>query len=179
MQPREVLLEHTTLIGNLLYTTLFTLSFQLSGILSSYIYAVASIANFSALLVNDLFSLGAPSSLDRPISLFALSIGQILPLIFGVDGLLGILDLFVPLTGRMGPDVPVDFVMASIIGFFTIGMTPMLLPLAHRIGRRALMRVLVALLAIQAIALAVFCNPAWPTYDAMHPKRLFALQCVP
>lgn len=43
----------------------------------------------------------------------------------GIEGLTGFLDLFVPLTGRLGADAPVDFIIASLtagVGFLAVPM---------------------------------------------------------
>lgn len=50
---------------------------------------------------------------------------QITPLLLGIEGLVGFLDLFVPLTGRMGAEAPADFIIASLvtgIGFLCVPM---------------------------------------------------------
>lgn len=41
---------------------------------------------------------------------------QSLPLLVGIEGIIGFLDLFVPLTGRLGAEAPVDFIIASLVG---------------------------------------------------------------
>lgn len=50
---------------------------------------------------------------------------QSLPLLVGVEGMIGFLDLFVPLTGRMGADAPVDYIIAILVGALTLVALPM------------------------------------------------------
>lgn len=50
---------------------------------------------------------------------------QIAPLLLGIEGLIGFLDLFVPLTGRLGADAPVDFIIASLTAGVGFLCTPM------------------------------------------------------
>lgn len=47
----------------------------------------------------------------------------------GIEGLVGFLDLFVPLTGRLGADAPVDSMIASLVsgvGYLAIPMVSLL-----------------------------------------------------
>jgi hypothetical protein len=53
------------------------------------------------------------------------SISQSLPLLIGVEGIIGFLDLFVPLTGRLGADAPVDFIIATLVGAVGYAAVPM------------------------------------------------------
>lgn len=39
--------------------------------------------------------------------------------------MIGFLDLFVPLTGRMGADAPVDYIIAILVGALTLVALPM------------------------------------------------------
>lgn len=46
--------------------------------------------------------------------------------------MIGFLDLFVPLTGRMGADAPVDFIIAILVGALGLVALPMVsLSCAH------------------------------------------------
>jgi len=85
---------------------------------------------------------------------------------------LGVIQTFVPLTGRMGWFVWSDLIVAGVVGFFTaVVIAPLAIPLAHRaknLDKAILSLVLLTLLSVSAMALFVS-NP----FDQPHPKRLF------
>ncbi|KAI9266828.1 hypothetical protein BDA99DRAFT_506777 [Phascolomyces articulosus] len=89
------------------------------------------------------------------------------------------IDIFVPLTGRMGVDTPVDIIIAVVFGMVTFMTALPSLAHVHRFGKRFLSKVLVFLTIFQvAILGAVIARGgsyggwAFP-YDEYHPKRLF------
>ncbi|KAF9429994.1 hypothetical protein BGZ94_008725 [Podila epigama] len=82
-----------------------------------------------------------------------------------------LLDLVVPLTGRIGVDAPVDNVMAVITGFGIFSFSPAFLALAHRFGTKILKRILVGLVVAQVIILLIS-SSILPVYNATHPKRV-------
>ncbi|KAG0047615.1 hypothetical protein BGZ83_007344 [Gryganskiella cystojenkinii] len=84
-----------------------------------------------------------------------------------------LLDIFIPLTGRIGVDAPVDHIVAVLTGFITFVFCPPVLAMAHRFGSAVLRKTVVSLLlAHLAILLltSIFITP----YDEFHPKRVFA-----
>lgn len=100
---------------------------------------------------------------------------QISPLLLGIEGLVGFLDLFVPLTGRIGDEAPVDFIIASLVcgvGFLSI---PMILPFSHRYGKIFTSRMIIVLVFFTAGTTGWFTRPRWNVYDVDHPKRLLVL----
>ncbi|BEJ13055.1 hypothetical protein CspHIS471_0302290 [Cutaneotrichosporon sp. HIS471] len=82
------------------------------------------------------------------------------------------LDIFVPLTGRMGKDAPVEHIIAIITSVCTLVFFPLVAPLFSRISRATQRKVLVVLLVATVAVGALFMSPLWSPYDFMHPKRL-------
>lgn len=82
------------------------------------------------------------------------------------------LDIFVPLTGRMGKDAPVEHIIAIITSVCTLVFFPLISPLFSRVSRATQRKVLVAFLLVTISVGALFASPLWSPYDFMHPKRL-------
>ncbi|KDE09627.1 hypothetical protein MVLG_00034 [Microbotryum lychnidis-dioicae p1A1 Lamole] len=166
------LLEHATLMGQLIYSTVILCLGHALGVGSSYLYAVALVSNLTALVVNDYVLTSGP---EREVHLATYFFQQVLGLILGVETLVGFLDIFVPLTGRLGADAPVDFIIASLtaaVGFLAL---PMLPPILHRFGPRSASRAAVSLTFVTAASLGWFTRPTSSPYDRLHPKRLLVL----
>ncbi|GAA5957518.1 hypothetical protein JCM3765_001166 [Sporobolomyces pararoseus] len=179
------LLEHSSLVGLLIYYTTFMLLGHSVGIGSSYLFAIGSIGSLLALCFNDYVLVRQPqpqhqqragaASRSVSINLMTYLVGQILPILLGVEGIIGFLDLFVPLTGRLGADAPVDFIIATLtsaVGFLII---PMFLPFIHRFGASFTARLLVLLTFTTVLSLSFFTRSNWSPYDSQHPKRIFVL----
>lgn len=170
------LLEHATLVGQVVYYSALTLIGHAAGIGSSYLFATSAFASLVALVLNDYVL--KRNSQARELHLATYVIGQVSPLLLGVEGLVGFLDLFVPLTGRMGADAPADVIVASlvvVIGYLSI---PMVLPFCHRHGPKAASRLAIGLTFVIAFTLGWFTRPSAPIYDHAHPKRILALHMV-
>ncbi|SCV68329.1 BQ2448_450 [Microbotryum intermedium] len=187
------LLEHATLMGQLIYSTIVLCLGHALGIGSSYLYAIALVANLSAVVVNDYVLTSGP---EREVHLATYFLQQVPGLVLGVEDLVSFLDLFVPLTGRLGADAPVDFIIASLtsaVGFLAIPMvslcsgqthliyrlissTPFqLLPILHRFGARGASRAALFFTFVTAGSLGWFTRPTSSPYDRLHPKRLLVL----
>ncbi|KAF9920885.1 hypothetical protein FBU30_009144 [Linnemannia zychae] len=82
-----------------------------------------------------------------------------------------LLDLMVPLTGRMGSSTPVDHIAAGLVGFVLFFAFPFLLPFAHRFGRHILAKIITMLLIVQ-IPITIFTLFYLTPYDKLHPKRM-------
>ncbi len=167
------LLEHATLVGQVIYYSAMTLIGHSAGIGSSYLFATSAFASLTALVVNDYIL--KRSSPARELHLATYAIGQVSPLLLGVEGLVGFLDLFVPLTGRMGADAPADVIVASLVVGIGYLAVPMVLPFVHRHGPKAASRLAIGLTFIIAFTLGWFTRPSAPIYDHAHPKRILAL----
>jgi hypothetical protein len=114
------LLEHSSLVGLVIYYTTFMLLGHAAGVGSSYLFAVGSAGSLLALCFNDYVL-----KRKETVHLATYVVGQVLPIMLGVEGIIGFLDLFVPLTGRLGADAPVDFIIATLtsaVGFLIVPM---------------------------------------------------------
>ncbi|GJN92127.1 hypothetical protein Rhopal_005157-T1 [Rhodotorula paludigena] len=165
------LLEHASLVGTLVFSTSLVVLGHAAGIGSSYLHAVGGCSSLLALLLND-YVLHRES---RSVHLLTYILGQSLPLLVGVEGIIGFLDLFVPLTGRLGAEAPVDHIIATLVGAVGYLTVPMLLPLCHRWGASFTARLALLLTFATAFSIGMFTRPSWKPYDAAHPKRLLVL----
>ncbi|GEM06060.1 endoplasmic reticulum metallopeptidase [Rhodotorula toruloides] len=156
----SALIEHASLVSQVVYNTAVTLIGHALGVGSSYLIALGAASSLLALIVNDYVLRRHSTGLH----LATYVIGQSLPLLIGVEGIIGFLDLFVPLTGRLGADAPVDFIIATLF-----------LPFCHRWGASFTARLAVFLTFATAFSLGWFSRPSWSAYDPQHPKRLLVL----
>ncbi|KAF9111307.1 hypothetical protein BGX27_005120 [Mortierella sp. AM989] len=83
-----------------------------------------------------------------------------------------LLDMFIPLTGRIGVDAPVDHIVAVMSGFVAFVFCPPLLAFSHRFGKSAMKQIILALVAIHLISILISSAVMYP-YDELHPKRVF------
>ncbi|GAA5932298.1 hypothetical protein JCM1841_005187 [Sporobolomyces salmonicolor] len=167
----SALLEHAVLVGLLIYYTAIMMIGHTLGIGSTYLCAIGCVATLVALVLNDYVLKRG----EKGVHLATYVVGETLPLLLGVEGIVGFLDLFVPLTGRLGSEAPVDFIIASLtagVGFLVI---PMLLPFCHRFGASFTARLVLLLTFLTAGSLSWFTRPSWGPYDAEHPKRILVL----
>ncbi|KAK3829166.1 MAG: hypothetical protein J3Q66DRAFT_324528 [Benniella sp.] len=84
-----------------------------------------------------------------------------------------LLDIMIPLTGRIGVDAPVDHIAATVAGLIVFCSCPSILAYAHRFGLRVLRRVIAVLLIAQVFTL-LFASQYLQPFNKMHPKRIFA-----
>ncbi|CBQ69193.1 conserved hypothetical protein [Sporisorium reilianum SRZ2] len=175
-------LERASLSGLGIFFNLGLLGLNAFGIGSAYLMALASITFTVATTLNDFVLIGigqiedkliAP---DNRVSAWVYPLMTVIPGILGVEGMASFLDLFVPLTGRMGEISPADHIIASIVAALAFLCFPFAIPLAHRFTLQNLQRTIVVLLGITAAVMAVFASPGWQPFDAAHPKRLFVHQ---
>jgi type III secretory pathway component EscT len=73
----------------------------------------------------------------------------------------------------VGADSPTENIIATIIGSLGAISLPLLLPFAHRFGRRSLFRGVLIMSIVIVIVIGVFAMKV--PFDAMHQKRLFVL----
>jgi hypothetical protein len=183
-------LEHVTAVATMIYYTAFTLLGERLGVRSTYLNAFGASSLLVALIINDLV-LGKEGRLNlvsyfiaQVRILFSSSFSenkrgliplQFIPTVVGVEGILTFVDIFVPLTGRLGAAAPADCIIASIVGIVGFLSIPMALPFAHRYGERFLIRAVLFLVAASTVIAGVFFHPSWKAYDAEHPKRILSL----
>ncbi|KAF8885097.1 hypothetical protein CPB84DRAFT_1816896 [Gymnopilus junonius] len=144
------------------------LGVQMANVGSAAIFFLNALPIFIALVVNTIL-IGS----TKRISLWTYGLGQTLPSATGLLMLYGVLDVFVPLTGRIGADAPADNIVATIIASLGAMTLPLALPFAHRFGRRALLRGIIYTSMATALSMAFFAT--LDPFDSMHQKRLFIL----
>ncbi|KAF8806834.1 hypothetical protein BYT27DRAFT_7167035 [Phlegmacium glaucopus] len=160
--------EQSVFTALLLVQLLVATAIQVAGIGSAAIFFLCALPLFVALIINSLL-VGNTKNL----SLWTYAIGQSLPLLTGSMLTVGVLEVFVPLTGRVGADAPADNIIATLVASLGAESLPLLLPFAHRFGHRALFRGIVFMSIVTIVVMGVFAMKV--PFDAMHQKRLFAL----
>ncbi|SNX83965.1 uncharacterized protein MEPE_02673 [Melanopsichium pennsylvanicum] len=175
-------LERSSLSGMAIFFNLGLLGMNAFGIGSAYLMALASITFTVATTLNDFVLIGVGQiedklvAPDNRVSAYVYAVMTVIPGIVGVEGIASFLDLFVPLTGRMGEISPADHIIASIVAGLVFLCFPFAIPLAHRYTNENLRKTILALMGITAAVMAVFASPGWKPFDEAHPKRLFVHQ---
>ncbi|BFZ57962.1 hypothetical protein PYCC9005_005019 [Savitreella phatthalungensis] len=82
-----------------------------------------------------------------------------------------VLEIFVPLTGRLGVDAPAENIMSTIVGLVSFGALAGYPLWVLTLSRPAQNRLMVLLAAFALTSLAVLSQR--PVWDADHPRRLF------
>lgn len=98
------------------------------------------------------------------------------PAVVGTEGVTAFLDLFVPLTGRVGEISPVDNIIATIVSTLTFLCLPAIIPLSHRFGTKGLKNGISIMAFISVLSIAIYSSPVMKPFDEMHQKRLFVHQ---
>lgn len=73
----------------------------------------------------------------------------------------------------MGAVVPADNIIATIVSFLGSLSLPLVLPFAHRFGRRVLLRGTVYMSMVTVIILGLFAMRV--PFDKMHQRRIFII----
>ncbi|MBW0475805.1 hypothetical protein O181_015520 [Austropuccinia psidii MF-1] len=172
LEPRhQYILSHSTLFGLISFNGIISIlvaSFKLGF---AYLPASQLLSMTLALLINDLIL--APFTLKfGHLHLVTYLIGSIIPFSFGLEHILSLLDVLVPLSGRIGHQVPIDYIMASLVGLMGSLLISVFLPLAHRFSSRALGQFLFLISLSSSILLYWFARPQYNVFDVEHPKRL-------
>lgn len=161
--------EHTVMTSMLLLQSFAALAIQLLGIGSAVMFFLTSAPLLLALVLDTL----KITRTGDGVSLWTYALAQLTPLLTGTQIVATVLDVFVPLTGRIGGDAPGEHIIATIVaatGAYTI---PMALPFMHRFGTRVSSRVVVILSVITALSMALFAMRA--PFDRLHQKRMFVI----
>ncbi|KAJ7625774.1 hypothetical protein FB45DRAFT_922289 [Roridomyces roridus] len=141
---------------------------QLFGIGSAALFFIPSLSIFVAMLVND-FVLTTRAG---EVSLWTYLLGSWFTLLTGTLVLLPTLEVFVPLTGRMG-SVPADNIVGTLVSVLGAQALPLAIPFAHRFGRKTLRALVLVLAAVVLMDVAVYAQR--DVFDAEHQKRLFVI----
>ncbi|KAI7903657.1 uncharacterized protein BX663DRAFT_485772 [Cokeromyces recurvatus] len=178
--PEHFDIEYGTFTSLMLLFTLGTAVTTQTGVASSYVFWLYNFILLLACILNELFLRPAPSKVYLPqvgYGAYILSAATLSMLY--TDYAFALVDIFVPLTGRMGVDTPVDAIIAFVYGMITFMVSLPSLAHIHRFGKRVLKRIVILLLCAEiAVLTAVYISGghaggwAFP-YDTLHPKRLF------
>ncbi|WFD24679.1 hypothetical protein MEQU1_003382 [Malassezia equina] len=175
---RRPYLEYTSFSGAAVIYTLGMLLMNYFRLGSAYMMMLAMLTVFVPIVVNDLGLQGlgriatdgiAP---DQRVHFATYMLTLVPVMTLGFEGMISFLDLIVPLMGRMGTDVPVDHVIASLVAFLVTLNSSAWVPLCHRYGLRFMRTSLGIFVALSVAMLAFFALPAVPTFDELHPRRL-------
>jgi hypothetical protein len=140
----------------------------------AYIYMAHLLFHLLAVLLDRLLTPsggGAIGSL-HPIKPLSYLVALIVPFALNFKHALAGLNLFVPLTGRMGPNTPVDVIVGVVVGFGGTHLLPLFVSWSARLSVKVLRRIWIKWLVMYGIVVAVFAFASFP-YDSAHPKVCF------
>ncbi|WVO15261.1 hypothetical protein L204_102917 [Cryptococcus depauperatus] len=162
-------LETTHYYGQLLYNSWVMLALQAGKIRSAYIYAFMTGLMTLGAIGNELGKFGRRGETE----MMSFKMSYLVPSAglsyVGVEAVTSILDIFTPLTGRMGKSAPSEHIIATLSSSFVIVFFPILLPLFNRVSRSSQRKLLGSLIVLgMSVGLAL---GKWGGYDKMHPKR--------
>ncbi|KAG0198638.1 hypothetical protein BGX28_007945 [Mortierella sp. GBA30] len=145
-----------------------------TGFASSYVFALYSVSSTVALIYNQrrMAEVSKDGFEVTRVDFATYFIGALLPTAYFSFVCFSLLDIFIPLTGRIGVDAPVDSIVAVLTGFICFVFCPPVLAFAHRFGRAVLKKLIVLLLVTHLVTLLISCTFIAP-YDELHPKRVF------
>ncbi|KAJ3545708.1 hypothetical protein NM688_g5597 [Phlebia brevispora] len=158
--------ERTVFTSFVLLQSALACGGQFLGVGSSAVFFVAGLPIFIALVL-DLVLTGG----QQEVTLWGYAIGQLVPLTIGAQLAYAMLDVFVPLTGRMGEQAPAENIIATLVAVIGAYAFPLSIPFVHRYSRAMIARALLFLSVISALSIAIFSTR--DVFDAMHQKRLF------
>jgi hypothetical protein len=98
-------------------------------------------------------------------------VAQLVPAAIGTITSLTVLSIFVPLTGRMGVDVPVELIIANLSALLVVLFTPVVLPLFHRFDRGLQAGFIWALVGTTVVSVGVFARS--DAFSSEAPRRIF------
>ncbi|KAJ3403636.1 hypothetical protein HDV05_007702, partial [Chytridiales sp. JEL 0842] len=108
----------------------------------------------------------------RPIRIVSYLTALVIPYTFSFKHALSGILLFVPLTGRLGPDAPTDVIVGILVGLGGSVCFPLLISWSSRMSLRKLKVIWVRGILVTGLVGAVFAFASFP-YDMEHPKRFF------
>ncbi|KAG0245690.1 hypothetical protein B0O80DRAFT_447867 [Mortierella sp. GBAus27b] len=175
--------ELTTFSGVQFFFAIIMGSATYAGLGSSYLLALYTFCYSAALLYNHYIirviasstpgSRKAQQGLVSEVDFSTYLLASILPSTYFFYTMYSLLDIMIPLTGRLGTEVPVDTIVALVTGLGVFCSCPPILAYVHRFGQPLLKRVIVGLLVIQAFTL-LYSTTFLQPFDRLHPKRIFA-----
>ncbi|KAF9296074.1 hypothetical protein BGZ88_000788 [Linnemannia elongata] len=157
-----------------LFFTIALASVSYVGLASSYVFALFTLSITIALFINS--RKVAQDSKDGSevlsVDFSTYFIASIAPSSYLAFVIFSVLDIFIPLTGRIGVDAPVDNIVAVLTGFLTFVFCPPVLAFSHRFGRAVLKRIVIGLLVIHLL-IVLLSSATSSAYNELHPKRIF------
>lgn len=150
-----------------------------AGIASSFILAIFS-SSLTVALVYNRTRVGTQKRIGgkvdqvevNAVDFVSYLLAMAVPTTYFASVVYSLIDILVPLTGRMGPSTPVDHIVAGLVGLVVFIVCPPLLAIARRFGRLVLLKLIITMLIAQ-IPLFLYTLLVLTPYDHMHPKRMF------
>ncbi|KAG0343852.1 hypothetical protein BG004_004934 [Podila humilis] len=166
--------ELATFSGLQLFFTMALAGVSYVGLASSYVFALFTLSITISIVFNQWKAaqeLQDGSEVTR-VEYSTYFVGALLPTAYFSFVCFSLLDMFIPLTGRIGVAAPVDTIVAVMSGFVTFVFCPPILAFAHRFGHHFLKRVIWSLFAFHLVTVLISSAIMTP-YDELHPKRVF------
>lgn len=140
---------------------------QLLGLGSAYLLFLGAVPLFVALSFDTLLNSGLV------VSLWTYAFSMVVPLLTGFQITCVVLDVFVPLTGRIGADAQAEHVIASIVAVMLSITAPLVTPFSRRFSQTVRMNAVTLLNIVTVVAVAVFALRS--PFDETHQRRVFLL----
>ncbi|KAG0258501.1 hypothetical protein BG011_003245 [Mortierella polycephala] len=147
-----------------------------AGLASSYIVAMYS-GSFTLALIYNQWRANAQTqdgyNIVIGIDYSTYFIASVIPTTYFLQSAYSLIDVVVPLTGRIGAGAAAEYIITGMVGLVIFFTCPPILAFSHRFGSRALKR-MIALLVILQVAIVLISIDLLEPYNKMHPKRIFA-----
>ena len=95
-----------------------------------------------------------------------------LPTIFTINVVAALIDMVVPLMGRIGASAPTDIIIGGLTGSLVFWMAYLVIPAFQRISTYSMWRV-IRVVAMVSLVLPLIFQLLIPAYDVTHPKRMW------
>ncbi|KAJ3212149.1 hypothetical protein HDU67_003985 [Dinochytrium kinnereticum] len=168
--------ERRTWSAVMLWNASFLLLTTILRLGSAYIFSFTTFSFCLGLLIDRLLtpmSVSAPNGSHFPIHRLAYAATYPLVAATAIHHMIMGLNLFVPLTGRIGATSPVDVILGGLVGVLCVlSFSSILAPLIARVSRRQLVKAWGFAGFISLLVILVFSVTLFP-YDEAHPKRVF------
>lgn len=168
--------ERALLLATIALQSLIALNVQVvfnAG--SAALLFVSALPMFGAVCVEEVvtrLSVGKEAGgKDGRVPLWVYALGMASPFMTGTLMMLGVIEFFAPLTGRMGASIPADSIIATIVSAIGTMSLPLLPAFMSRFGRRTLRRSIAVMGVVSAVLMAIFAR--MEVYDSMHQRRVF------
>ncbi|KAF9897328.1 hypothetical protein BX616_005796, partial [Lobosporangium transversale] len=146
-----------------------------TGLASSYVFALYSISSTLGLFFNKFRIAEAKKDgvESARVDYMTYFVASLLPTAYFSFVCFSLLDIFIPLTGRIGVDAPVDNIVAVLTGFIIFVFCPPIMAFTHRFGA-SMLRKMIVLLLVAHLAILLITSMFISPYNELHPKRVFA-----